>query len=129
VVKSYATAFRLASASLTVFTPLRLFLMYSFAFFSMTDVTSVSAGPPFGVLYLKPPSCGGLCDGVMTTPSHCSWEVLFASMTVKESTGVGVKPSFSAMAQVTPLATKTCKAVSSAGFERACVSFAIKAFQ
>ena len=30
---------------------------------------SVSAGPPEGGLYLKPPSSGGLCDGVITTPS------------------------------------------------------------
>ena len=36
-------------------------------------VTSVSAGPPLGGLYLKPPSSGGLCDGVMTMPSaRCS---------------------------------------------------------
>ena len=32
-------------------------------------VTSVSAGPPLVGLYLKPPSSGGLCDGVMTMPS------------------------------------------------------------
>ena len=32
-------------------------------------VTSVSAGPPSGGLYLNPPSAGGLCDGVTTTPS------------------------------------------------------------
>ena len=32
-------------------------------------VAPVSAGPPLGGLYLKPPSSGGLCDGVMTTPS------------------------------------------------------------
>ena len=32
-------------------------------------VTSVSAGPPSGGLYLKPPSAGGLCDGVTTIPS------------------------------------------------------------
>ena len=32
-------------------------------------VTSVSAGPPCGGLYLKPPSPGGLCDGVTTMPS------------------------------------------------------------
>ena len=32
-------------------------------------VTSVSAGPPCGGLYLKPPSSGGLCDGVTTMPS------------------------------------------------------------
>ena len=36
-------------------------------------VTSVSAGPPLVGLYLKPPSSGGLCDGVMTMPSaRCS---------------------------------------------------------
>ena len=36
-------------------------------------MTSVSAGPPFGGLYLKPPSSGGLCDGVTTIPSaRCS---------------------------------------------------------
>src|SRR3954453_1073582 len=32
-------------------------------------VASVSAGPPLGGLYLKPPSRGGLCDGVTTMPS------------------------------------------------------------
>ena len=32
-------------------------------------VTSVSAGPPFVGLYLKPPSSGGLCEGVTTMPS------------------------------------------------------------
>src|SRR5207249_4451046 len=32
-------------------------------------VTSVSAGPPLGGLYLMPPSSGGLCDGVMMMPS------------------------------------------------------------
>ena len=32
-------------------------------------VTAVSAGPPFGGLYLKPPSSGGLCEGVTTMPS------------------------------------------------------------
>jgi hypothetical protein len=36
-------------------------------------VTSVSAGPPLVGLYLKPPSSGGLCDGVITMPSaRCS---------------------------------------------------------
>src|SRR5207245_3941616 len=39
----------------------------------MTLVASVSAGPPLGGLYLKPPSSGGLCDGVITIPSaRCS---------------------------------------------------------
>src|SRR3954467_13092269 len=36
---------------------------------SIAEVMSVSAGPPLGGLYLKPPSSGGLCDGVTTTPS------------------------------------------------------------
>ena len=36
---------------------------------SIQPVTCVSAGPPCGGLYLKPPSSGGLCDGVMTMPS------------------------------------------------------------
>ena len=35
----------------------------------MTEVIFVSAGPPSGGLYLKPPSSGGLCDGVTTIPS------------------------------------------------------------
>ena len=30
---------------------------------AITEVASVSAGPPCGGLYLKPPSAGGLCDG------------------------------------------------------------------
>src|SRR5262249_29114421 len=35
--------------------------------------TWVSAGPPWGGLYLNPPSAGGLCEGVMTMPSaRCS---------------------------------------------------------
>ena len=41
----------------------------SFARSCTQPVTSVSAGPPLGGLYLKPPSSGGLCDGVMTMPS------------------------------------------------------------
>ena len=36
---------------------------------AITPVASVSAGPPVGGLYLKPPSRGGLCDGVTTMPS------------------------------------------------------------
>jgi hypothetical protein len=33
------------------------------------SVTGVSAGPPDGGSYLKPPYSGGLCEGVMTMPS------------------------------------------------------------
>ena len=32
-------------------------------------VASLLAGPPSGGLYLKPPSVGGLCEGVTTIPS------------------------------------------------------------
>src|SRR5690625_6876804 len=41
----------------------------SFARPAIHSVSSVSAGPPWGGLYLKPPSRGGLCEGVITIPS------------------------------------------------------------
>jgi hypothetical protein len=47
----------------------RLAVSQALASRSMSLVTSMSAGPPSGVLYLKPPSSGGLCDGVTKTPS------------------------------------------------------------
>ncbi len=53
----------------------RLPAMSSLARCAITDVASVSAGPPCGGLYLKPPSVGGLCEGVTTMPS-ASPEVL-----------------------------------------------------
>ena len=43
--------------------------MSSLARFSIHLVAVVSAGPPLGGLYLKPPSSGGLWEGVMTMPS------------------------------------------------------------
>ena len=43
--------------------------MSSLARFAIQLVASESAGPPCGGLYLKPPSWGGLCDGVITMPS------------------------------------------------------------
>src|SRR5882757_5951420 len=43
--------------------------MRSWGRFSIHLVAVVSAGPPEGGLYLKPPSSGGLWDGVMTMPS------------------------------------------------------------
>jgi integrase/recombinase XerC len=49
--------------------PAKLFSRSAFAARSTHVVTLVSAGPPFGGLYLKPPSSGGLCEGVMTIPS------------------------------------------------------------
>ena len=46
-----------------------ILLRSPFAVRSIDVVTLVSAGPPSGGLYLKPPSSGGLCEGVMTIPS------------------------------------------------------------
>ena len=54
-------------------------------------VTSVSAGPPLGGLYLKPPSSGGLCDGVTTTPSASARaRPRFQVRMACETAGVGV---------------------------------------
>ena len=46
--------------------------MSSFARFAIHEVASLSAGPPCGGLYLKPPSEGGLWLGVTTIPSALS---------------------------------------------------------
>src|SRR2546428_12556540 len=51
------------------FTPALFPRSRSLARSSTHRVTSVSAGPPLLGLYLKPPSSGGLCDGVITMPS------------------------------------------------------------
>ncbi len=49
------------------------------------------AGPPFGGLYLKPPSPGGLCDGVTTTPSaSCAVRPRLYVRMACETAGVGV---------------------------------------
>ena len=59
-----------------------------------TRVTSVSAGPPLGGLYLKPPSSGGLCEGVITMPSaRCAVRPRLWVRIAREMTGVGVTPS------------------------------------
>ena len=50
-------------------------LSSSLARFSIQLVVTVSAGPPCGGLYLKPPSSGGLCEGVTTMPSPNSFSV------------------------------------------------------
>ncbi len=61
---------------------------------AMTLVASVSAGPPCGGLYLKPPSEGGLCDGVTTMPSARPGPSIalprFARRIACETAGVGV---------------------------------------
>ena len=41
----------------------------SFARSCIIFVVPESAGPPEGGLYLNPPSFGGLCEGVIITPS------------------------------------------------------------
>ena len=71
--------------------------MISLARFSIHLVAVVSAGPPEGGLYLKPPSSGGLWDGVMTMPS-ARWSLRAESLPrallrvrmAWERTGVGV---------------------------------------
>ncbi len=65
--------------------------MSSLARFSIHLVAVVSAGPPLGGLYLKPPSSGGLWEGVMTMPS-ARWSLrlgLWVRM-AWERAGVGV---------------------------------------
>ena len=46
--------------------------MSSLARVAIQEVASLSAGPPCGGLYLKPPSEGGLWLGVTTIPSASS---------------------------------------------------------
>ena len=96
----------------------------------MALVASAGAGPPVGGSYLKPPSVGGLCEGVTTMPSarsspenRCvpSAARLWVRM-AWETTGVGVKSSRESMRTRTPLATSTSMAVFHAGSDRAWVS-------
>ena len=86
-------------------------------------VTSLSAGPPLGGLYLNPPSSGGLCDGVTTMPS-ARWRQLsrgrLATTIACEMAGVGVNPSDASTRTSTPFATRTSSAVRVAGSDRAC---------
>ena len=65
--------------------------MYTLAASAIHLVASVSAGPPLGGLYLKPPSRGGLCEGVTTMPSARP-DVLpwLARRMACETAGVGV---------------------------------------
>ena len=65
----------------------------SHARFSIQVVTDEPAGPPCGGLYLKPPSEGGLCEGVMTMPSARPCALPREALCLRiacESTGVGV---------------------------------------
>jgi hypothetical protein len=73
---------------------------------------------------LKPPSSGGLCDGVTTMPSaRRSFRPRLWARMAREMTGVGVKPSRSWTTVSTLFAASTSSAVRWAGPERAWVSF------
>ncbi len=70
-------------------------MISSLARLAITLVASESAGPPWGGLYLKPPSVGGLCDGVTTMPSASPEPETgslprLARMIACETAGVGV---------------------------------------
>ena len=114
---------RSAASGVMRFTPRNPSRSNSLARSSIARVTCVSAGPPSGGLYLKPPSSGGLCDGVTTTPSARRFlrPRLWARM-AREMAGVGVKPSSRWITVVTPLAASTSSAVRCAGADSAWVS-------
>src|SRR5581483_6649219 len=100
----------------TRFTPALPARSSSFARSCTPLVMSVSAGPPLGGLYLKPPSAGGLCDGVITMPSASPLvRPRLATRMAREMTGVGVTPSSRWTTAVTPLAARTSRAVGRAG--------------
>ncbi len=92
---------------------------------SMAAVSSPAAGPPWGGLYLIPPSSGGLCDGVRIRPSAGpppSGERLDSRM-AREMTGVGVYGDAASSRSSTPSAASTPTATSNACSESAWVSF------
>ena len=94
---------------------------------SIQVVTSASAGPPSGGLYLNPPSGGGLCDGVTTIPSArepvpaARKEALCARI-ARDTAGVGVYPPRASTMTMTSLAASTSSALTCAGSDSACVS-------
>jgi len=112
----------------------------SFARVAIQPVTSESAGPPCGGLYLKPPSRGGLCDGVTTMPSASPvradeapsrWTpsdvaAPLCSRIACDTAGVGVYPSRASMCTSTPAAASTSSAVCHAGSDSAWVSRPMK---
>ena len=86
-------------------------------------VMSVPAGPPSGGLYLKPPSVGGLCDGVTTIPSARRAEPgALCARIARDTAGVGVYPPRASHSTWTPLAASTSSAVTCAGSDSAWVS-------
>ena len=116
--KSYFCVVSAASACsrVTRRTPPHLSASSSLARSCTQPVMSVPAGPPSGGLYLKPPSEGGLCDGVTTTPSASPLErPSLCARIARESAGVGVNRSRESMSTVTPLAANTSSADAVAG--------------
>ena len=98
-------------------------MISSLARAAITVVASVSAGPPCGGLYLKPPSDGGLCDGVTTMPSASPFDFpLLARRMAWDTAGVGVYASRLSTSTVTSLAASTSSAVAQAGSESPWVS-------
>lgn len=86
-------------------------------------VASPAAGPPLGGLYLNPPSAGGLCEGVTTTPSaRCPVRPRLYSRIASDTAGVGVYPSFRSRSTRTSLAANTSTAVTRFYSDSACVS-------
>ena len=88
---------------------------------------SVSAGPPLGGLYLKPPSAGGLWEGVTTIPSarrprRPRLRVRLWVRIACEIAGVGVNPPAASTITSTSLAASTSIAVRIAGSDSAWVS-------
>src|SRR5262249_29787010 len=72
-------------------TPRRPSAMNAFARSSIHWVTWVSAGPPCGGSYLKPPYCGGVWDGVVAIPSaRPGRRPRLYLRTAWDTTGVGV---------------------------------------
>ena len=71
----------------------------------------VSAGPSFGELYLKPPSSGGLWEGVTRMPFRAaSCRARLHTRMAWEITGVGVTPSSFWMMVSTLFAARTSSA-------------------
>src|SRR5260370_120871 len=74
---------------------LRPAAMSSLARFSIHLVAVVSAGPPEGGLYLKPPSSGGVGEGGMTMPSaRFSLRFLLRARMAWVGSGVGGWPGW-----------------------------------
>src|SRR5258705_11575025 len=98
----------------------------------IAPVASASGGPPLGGLFLKPPSLGGLCDGVTTMPSDRSpareEEVLpeprprLNERMAWLTAGVGVYRSAASIIATTSLAASTSSAEAHAGSDNAWVS-------